>query len=366
MAEGGEGGQEKSFEPTPKRLEDARRKGDVAKSTDVSAAAAYLGLLVALAAFGGAAAEATGAGLAAFLGRADLLSGPALGPGGGALVLGLAAIALLGLAPLFLLPFAGALLALLAQRAIVAAPEKLLPKLDRISPVATAAQKFGVTGLVEFAKGLVKLVAVSAVLWLVLMAELDSILGLLAAPPRQLPAELLRLLTGLLAAITALAIAIGAIDLLWQRVAHARKLRMSHEELREESRESEGDPHIKGQRRRRAEEIAKNRMLADVPKADVVIVNPTHYAVALAWSRKPGSAPHCVAKGVDAMAAAIRARAVEAGVPVREDPATARALHALVEIGAEVPPDLYRAVAAAIRFAETMRARARAGWRGRP
>ena len=130
---------------------------------------------------------------------------------------------------------------------------------------------------------------------------------------------------------------------------------MTHEELKEETKRSEGDPHIKQQRRQRGQEIATNRMLLDVDGADVVIVNPTHYAVALKWTRTPGSAPKCVAKGVDEIAARIRERASEAGVPIHQDPPTARAVHASVEVGDEIQPEHYIAVAAAIRFAEDLR-----------
>jgi flagellar biosynthetic protein FlhB len=128
-------------------------------------------------------------------------------------------------------------------------------------------------------------------------------------------------------------------------------------------KEAEGDPHLKQHRRMRAQELAMNQMMADVPGADVVIVNPTHYAVALAWDRGPGSAPVCVAKGRDQVAARIRETARQAGVPVHADPPTARALFATVEIGAQIAPEHYRPVAAAIRFAEAMRRKARQrGW----
>lgn len=362
---------EKSFAPTERKLEEARRRGEVAKSTDAAAAAAYLGLVAAAFGTGATALAGTAAGLAGFIGRADRLEGVLLGApggaeGGGALALGLALGAGRPLLPFLLLPAGAALAAYLAQRAFVIAPGKLLPKLERIDPVTLAGQKFGPTGLVEFAKGVLKMAAIGTVLWLWLAAGLDATVGLLALPPVAAQAELLGTLAGLLAAIAAIAVVIAAADLLWQRFDHARRLRMSFQELREEQKESEGDPYRKAERRRRAEAIARNRMLADVVRADVVIVNPAHYAVALGWTRAPGSAPHCLAKGVDETALAIRARAEAAGIPVREDAATARALHATVEIGAEVPPDLYRAVAAAIRFAETMRARARAGWRGVP
>jgi len=152
---------------------------------------------------------------------------------------------------------------------------------------------------------------------------------------------------------------IGLIDLLWQRYDHARKLRMSFQDMKDEHKSSEGDPHTKAQRRQRGQEIATNRMMLDVPKADVVIVNPTHYAVALKWDRRPGRAPECVAKGTDDIAARIREMAAEHGVPIHSDPPTARALFGSVEIGDEIEPKHYRAVAAAINFAEKIREKAK-------
>ena len=163
----------------------------------------------------------------------------------------------------------------------------------------------------------------------------------------------------LLTITSLIAVAVAGIDLVWQRFDHARRLRMSFQDLREETKQSEGDPYVKAQRRSRGEAIATNRMLLDVPKADVVIVNPTHYAVALKWSRARGSAPACVAKGEGEVALRIREVAETAGVAVHSDPPTARALHATVEIGREITPEHYRAVAAAIRFADRIRRAAR-------
>ncbi len=358
-------GAEKSHEPTPKKLEDARVKGDIPKSADAGAAAAYIGLLVALSAFGAVTAERVGGDLSALIGRVDELEGRILGPGGAALSAALIGDAAAAFAPLVAVPFLMTLAAYVAQRAIVAAPSKLAPKLSRISPLANAKNKFGIGGLAEFLKSFVKLCAVCAALAVFLTARLDEIAGLARAAPAEMPAELMRVGIGLLTVIAVIATAVAGIDLVWQRFNHARKLRMSFQELRDESKESEGDPHLKMERRRRGQEIAANRMLADVPKADVVIVNPTHYAVALAWSREPGSAPVCVAKGVDEIAMMIRERAAEAGVPIRSDPPTARALHATTEIGDQVAPEHYAPVAAAIRFAEAMRVRARQqGWGG--
>lgn len=251
-------------------------------------------------------------------------------------------------------------LCLVAQRAVTVSGEKLAPKASRVSPVANARNKFGVDGLVEFGKAALKLAAIAAALFLYLSREADRIVGAAAADPGVLGGLMAGTLVALLTITAVIATVIGAADLLWQRISHARKLRMSLQEMKEEHRKSEGDGHAKAERRRRGQEIALNQMLLDVPTADVVIVNPTHYAVALRWSRAKGSAPTCVAKGTDAVAARIRAVAETAGIPVHGDPATARALHATVEIGQEIRPEHYRAVAAAVRFADRMRQAARA------
>lgn len=358
MAEGGDDG-EKSFEPTPQKIEDARRKGDVATSNDLAGAAAYLGLLAALLISGQSGAIGAGGDLSFFLREADQLTGHLLGPGGSALALALLGETLGHLAPFFLIPFTLVLAAYLGQRSFTFAPTKVEPKLERISPIQGAKNKFGVTGLVEFAKTTVKMSAITIALTFYIISDLDRMIGALNATPAAVPALMMEIGAGLLTVIAIIAVALGLADLIWKRFDHARKLRMTFQELKEETKRSEGDPHIKQQRRQRAEEIATNRMVAEVPRSDVVIVNPTHYAVALKWSRAPGSAPVCVAKGVDEVALRIREAAEEANVPIHSDPPTARAIHGAVEIGREIEPDHYAAVAAAIRFAETMRARAR-------
>jgi flagellar biosynthetic protein FlhB len=279
---------------------------------------------------------------------------------------GLLAETAAALVPWFTLPAAAATAAIFAQRAWVFAPEKLEPKASRISPLATAKRKFGPDGLFEFAKSTVKLALISSVLWAYFVLRMPRILESLYLDPGLASAELGRLIVEFTLLVVALLAGIGAADFLWQHHSHLRKNRMSHQEMRDELKQSEGDPHLRQQRRQRGYDIATNRMILDVPRADVVIVNPTHYAVALRWERGPGRAPVCVAKGTDAVAARIREAAAGAGVPIRRDPATARALHATVPVGAEILPEHYRAVAAAIRFAETMRAKARSSWAAGP
>jgi len=359
MSEGQAGSGEKTHEPTPQKLQEARRKGDVPRSNDVSAAAAYAGLMLALLAAGIGLVQTVGGVLVIFIAEPDRLTGVILGPGGSGLAGAILAEAAGGLAPIFLGPAVAVLLALVAQRAVTASGDKLAPKASRISPVRNAGQKFGPTGLMEFLKATIKLAAIAGALGLILAGDLGRIIGSARGDPAAVTGMMGELLLTLLVATTVIATAIAVLDIAWQHFNHRRKLRMSFQEVKEEVKHSEGDPHMKAQRRARGEAIATNRMLLDVPGADVVIVNPTHYAVALKWARTRGSAPVCVAKGVDAVALKIRERAEVSGVPIHSDPSTARALHATVELGQEIRPEHYRAVAAAIRFADGARRAAR-------
>lgn len=353
-------GADKSYEATPQKLEDARKKGDIPKSQDAMTAASYIGLLIALSAGGALAISGFGVAGSAAFSRADMLAPRLLSDSGGTVASAWFWSVIGPLSPIFLLPLALVLGAVLAQQALVFAPEKLMPKLSRLSILSNAKEKFGITGLVNFAKSVVKLVAISGVLFAFLLGRTDELIGLIHAAPRAAPAEIATLAIALFWRIAVIACVIGAIDLVWQRADHARKQRMTYEEVKEEHKRSEGDPVQKGERRRRAEEIATNRMMLDVPKADVVIVNPTHYAVALQWRRGEEAAPRVVAKGVDGVAFRIRDAATLANVPIHEDPPTARALEATTDIGDAISPTHYKAVAAAIRFAESMRAKARA------
>ncbi len=360
MSESEGSGGEKTYDPTPKKLEDARKKGDIAKSMEVSSAAAYIGFLMAAMIVGTAGLQQAAGALTVFLDHPEKLTGRVLGPGGGQLTASIVLEFAFNLAPFLILPFAAALAVLLAQGAFVVSGEKLVPKLSRISLVSNAKNKYGPTGLVEFAKSFVKLATISVTAYYLLASEVSMIVGAARAAPASMTAVLGELFQKLLLGVAIIAAAIAFVDLLWQRFDHARKLRMSHQDIKDEHKEAEGDPHFKSKRRQRAQEIASSQMLADVPTADVVIVNPTHVAVALKWSREKGTAPVCVAKGVDEIALRIREVADGAGVPLHRDVPTARALHDLVEVGSEIPVEQYRAVAVAIRFAEDMRRKARA------
>lgn len=349
----------KTYDATPQKLLDARKKGDVAKSTDLLTAASYTGFLVALLMTGADGIRQVGTSLMVLIDQADTLSPLFFAGATQSPMAGMMMPIFTGLAPLFALPATAVIIAVFAQRAWVFAPTKLAPKLSRISILSNAKNKFGRDGLFEWLKSFTKLTLYSIVLALFIQDRLADMVGVLHSSPRLVLKLLAELCITFLFITVLISGAIGAIDALYQHFAHLRKNMMSHKEIADETKNAEGDPHMKQERRQRAMSVSQSQMMADVPKADVVIVNPTHYAVALTWSRQPNAAPVCVAKGIDEIAKAIREAAQEAGVPIRKDPPTARSLHATTTIGDEISPDFYRAVAAAIRFAETMRQRAK-------
>ena len=355
MAGEEEDGAEKPFEATPRKLEEARKRGEVPISQDLVTFGVYCGTLIAGAGFGVWSVARGGGALLPFFSAPDQLAISVFDVGGrlafGALIWIYAGAIAVWLA----LPYVLALFSAFAQGALVFAPTKLQPKMNRISIVGNAKQKYGPDGLFNFAKSFAKLCVYALVLALLFWSRFDEILFLpvlSAAAIITLAAEIcFRFIVA-----SALVIFLFAIvDYFWQRAQFLRRQRMTLKEMRDETKETEGDPYTKQARRQRGYDIATNRMMADVPNADVVIVNPEHYAVALQWDRLPGTAPTCVAKGVDEVAARIRDTATEHGIPIYRDPPTARAVHASVELGQEVHVDHYRAIAAAIRFADSVR-----------
>lgn len=359
----GEDDATKSHEPSRRKLENARRKGEVPRSQDISTAASYAGMVLAAAAVGAESLGMAASQMRTLIGQADRLAETFVTDAPHAALGTLVSRTVLAVSPFFILPALLAVAVLIVQKAFVFAPKKLEPKLSRISPLSNAKNKFGRNGLFEFAKSSLKLVIFSCLLGLFILRQLPVISASLQTGPKPVTLLFLDLGTRLLLFVLVIALSIGAIDYLWQWQEHLRKNRMSDRELRDEHKETEGDPHLKSERRARGQDIAMRRMIEAVPKADVVITNPTHFAVALEWQRTPGSAPVCIAKGQDAMAAKIREVAQANAVPLHRDPPTARALFAMTDIGEEIPAHHYREVAAAIRFADGMRARVRKGWR---
>lgn len=278
---------EKSFDPTPQKLLKARKKGEVAKSNDLTMVAGFSGLVLALLIAGPIAVRQLGNLLMVLLDQPDRISALLVSGPSSALVGGVLATGFTPVVTVFAIPAAAVLLCLFAQRAMVFAPDKLKPRMSRISIVSNAKNKFGRAGLFEFAKSFTKLLIYCICLALFLHGNLATILTASAMPVLASVPLMVSLLFRFMFIVVAVALAIGSIDFAWQYAEHIRKNRMSRKEIQDETKDSEGDPHIKQQRRQKAQDIATNQMMADVPNADVVIVNPTHYAVALTWSRAP-------------------------------------------------------------------------------
>ena len=349
---------EKEFEPSERKLSQAREKGDIVRTEDLQTAIAFAGLVLGLLLIGPWVVATVGRTGMVFLDQPDRIAA-LMSEGASMQILGLAFQMAGAIGILLAIPGIAVLTFLIASRSLIFAPTKLEFKLSRISILSNAKQKFGLSGWVEFTKKFAKMMAVSGLLALYLYSALSDILLSAYMEPGPITVLLADRVMGFLYLFLVLGFGFGLADYIWQRFDFARRNRMSRKELMDEMKESEGDPHMKADRRRRAQEIATNRMLVDVQKADVVIVNPTHYAVALAWNRGKGKVPRCLAKGTDEIAARIRERAQEAGVPIHRNPPAARALFASIEIGQEILPEHYAAVAAAIRFSDSMRTKAR-------
>ena len=346
---------DKSHQPTPQKIRRSREQGEVAYSNEATSAATYIAFFVALFIVVGWTMTRLLSLLAAFFHRPDEIGGLLLFSEGND-YLGHLSLEFFGaVSPLFIMLALAALASVFAQRAFVVAPSKLKPKWSKISLVQNAKQKYGPNGLAEFAKSAAKLIAVMFILLFAVKDRFMELPSLSGAPANMIAELMLREAIFFGGCISAAALLIAAIDLPWRHFQHLNKLKMTHQELKEENKETEGDPLLKSTRRNRAESIAQNRMMSDVPKADIVIVNPTHYAVALKWDRKKQAAPVCVAKGVDEIAARIRQTASAAGVPIKRDPPTARSIYSMVKIGGEIRKEHYAAVAAAIHYADTMR-----------
>lgn len=345
---------EKSEDPTQKRLDDALKRGDVAKSQEVSTWFIIAGATLVLISFSdpmGSSLKATLAGLLANSWR--------IPADGGALMrlttrIGFEVIAAIAI-PLLLLMLA-AIAGNAIQHRLVWSGESLRPKLDRISPLAGMKRLFSKHALVNFVKGLLKLILIGSIMSVLLWPERDRLESFITLDVAALLPLVQSLSLKLFGAVVAVLAFIAAADFLFQYQQWYERQKMSFRDLKEEYKQSEGDPHIKARIRRLREQRTRKRMMAAVPEASVVITNPSHYAVALKYQRGD-NAPVCVAKGLDLIALKIREVAEAHSIPVVESPPLARALHATVEIDQEIPTEHYRAVAEIIGYVMKLRGR---------
>jgi flagellar biosynthetic protein FlhB len=335
--------EERTEAATPRRLQKAREEGKVPVSRELTGLAGLVAVSLTLVMAAPGIAHDMTLRLSIFLARAHELSL-------GAPVARLAGQVWLASAAPFVLAamFAGIAVVLIQTRFLLSG-KALKVDISRINPGAGLKRLFGADSLVEAGKSLVKVAVLAVVLWRVLLADLP---GLMLAPfgdTSQLLARAARPVLHVLLVVVGAQALLAVLDVFWVYLRHSRSMRMSRQEIIEEQKEMEGDPHIKGRQRQIRTLRARRRMLAAVPKATVVITNPTHYAVALAYDRAKHAAPRVVAKGVDTLAARIREVAEENRVPVVANPPLARALYR-VEVDADIPAEHYQAVAEIIAY----------------
>ena len=349
------GESQKTEEPTQRKLEQARQRGNVQTSRELNTWVMLIGATIVFAVLMPTAMSDISIILRRFIESPHEVP---FGQGGvGAAIAGmLGHIARALLVPMIILILA-AIAGNVVQKGFLFAPKKLEPKLENISPKSGVKKIFSATNAGEFIKGLIKIIIVAVVGVLVLIPQFQRVDTL---PMMELP-QLLGVMDDLalqllLVVVTILAVVAG-IDVVFQRHQHFKKLRMTKVELKDEFKQAEGDPHIKSKLRQIRTERARLRMMAAVPEADVVVTNPTHFAIALQYKPDEMEAPKCVAKGQDLVALRIREIAEENNVAIVENPPLAHALFAAVEVDVEIPPEHYKAVAEVISYVWSLEGR---------
>ncbi|MFG3591689.1 flagellar biosynthesis protein FlhB [Bradyrhizobium sp. RDI18] len=338
---------DKTEDPTQKRLDDALAKGDVSKSQEVNTWFILAGGTLILSTFAGS----IGGGILMPL-RNLIANAGQLRADGAALLalgntLGYAVLGAIGV-PLLMLALA-AIAGNMIQHRLVWSSESLKPKFSKVSPGAGLKRIFGKQAVANFAKGLFKLIALGAVMMAVLWPERHRLESFLMFDPSAILDVTTNLTLQLMGAVVAMLAAVAIADYFFQYRQWYTRQKMSLQEIKDEFKQSEGDPHIKGKIRQLRQQRMKKRMMAAVPNASVIITNPTHYSVALSYDRGM-SAPVCVAKGVDNIAFKIREIAKKHDIPIVENVPLARALHATVDIDEEIPVEHYHAVAEVIGY----------------
>jgi flagellar biosynthesis protein FlhB len=347
---------DKTEEPTEKRLHDAMERGEVAFSREAPLFASLGATLVALIFVIPGRAETL---LSAFVGVIDDPAGWRIERGED--VLALAGPILVAsasfLAPTVILLTAAGVLASVGQGGPRIAPQRIMPDAARISPRNGLQRILGPRGWTEFLKSLIKLTAVVTVATMMLAGQKAVLLTAMDSDPGTLPQKVLDLCVKAIAAVLVATLAVAAADLAWSRMLWRRDHRMSKQELKEELRQAEGDRMLKARLRSLRLDRARKRMLSAVPRATMVVVNPTHYAVAMRYVRAEGGAPMVIAKGADFIALRIRSIAEEHEIPVVEDRALARSLYAAVDVDRPIPAEFYRAVAEIVHLIQKRKAR---------
>jgi flagellar biosynthetic protein FlhB len=347
--------EDKSEQPTDRKLDNARKEGQVATSIEVRTWAGLMGTLVVVALMAGPLAHDLNALLLPFIERPHAFDMTPSGLGQTLTDVTFETLLLL-LVPLSLLLIFG-VVSVVAQNGLLLVPKRIMPDFNKINPMKGLTRLFSMNNLVEFLKSLFKVTTVGIVVFVVLSGRIDEYVGLAALDLPTILDYLRRQILHMMIIAMLLVTALAAADWAYQRMSFTKKMKMSKQEVKDEHKQTEGDPMIKGRLRNLRMQRARSRMMSAVPGADVVVTNPTHYAVALKYDMETMGAPRLVAKGADLIAKRIRELAEEHEIPVVENPPLARALFATVDIDAEIPPEHYKAVAEVIGYVMKLKGR---------
>jgi flagellar biosynthetic protein FlhB len=335
-------------QPTQRRLDQAADKGDVVKSQEVTTFVVLLGGTLSIAIFGKSTAESFTQMFRVFLEQPDQM---AVDPKGLMLLMGATVLHVgLLLAPIFAVLVGMAFAGHVLQTGFVFSAERLKPDLSKLSLLSGLKRIFGLEGISNLVKGLLKIAIVGAAVWTVVWPMRSQFGLLLDESPADTAGDMAHLIIRIMIAALAVLAVVAVLDYSLQRYRFIQRNRMSKQEVKDEMKQTDGDPAVKARIRKVRFERSRRRMMAAVPEATVVIINPTHFAVALKYESGKMAAPICVAKGMDALALRIRAVAEEAEVPIVENPPLARALYASVELDEAVPAEHYKAVAQVIGY----------------
>ena len=346
-------------QPTQKRLEQAHEHGDIVKSPEVSAFVLLLGGTFAILMFGGSTAKNLAVALRIFLEQPDQM---AVTTSADIMALATHMVMTLGtiLGPVFAMMMVFAVAGHVLQARPSFTLEKIKPDFAKLSLVSGLKRMFGIEGWTNLVKGLLKMGVVGLAVWTQVWPERTMLQSVLEQSPIGIMGDMSHLLYKvLMAALIALAM-IAAADYVLQRYRFTQRNKMSKQEIKEEYRQNEGDPHVKAKIRQLRQERSKKRMIAAVPGATVIITNPTHFAVALKYEQGKTAAPVCVAKGMDAVALKIREVAKAHEIPIVENPPLARALYATVEVDEVIPQEHFKAVAQVIGYVYRLTGKIRA------
>lgn len=339
---------QKTHDPTEKKLSDARAKGDIATAAEMRHAVMFVAAIVVAGGMGSWTLVRGGPMLVALWGSAE--DYPLEPAGAQAFAAGVFASLASAMAPMLGLLLGSAMLILFVQGRPTLSWSRVAPKFSKLSPMAGAKKIFGGRAMVEFGKTLAKCAIVIAIATIVIAPRMAGLDQLIVAEPLAIAQAAGELVLRLIQAVAILVGCIAAFDFLYQRYSYFQRMKMSLQEVKDEHKQSEGDPKIKAKIRAIGMQRAKRRMMASVPTASVIITNPTHYAVALKYEHGDMAAPVVVAKGVDEVARRIREIAKDAGVPVIESPPLARALYASAAIDRPIPTEHFQAVAEIIGY----------------